>query len=71
MSELDVITLVEVYLFKVKDYTTILVGQRNDVEKIFFVQRGDGTMYKYDYDRIVWSKLVSVNSISFEERTAV
>jgi len=71
MSELDVITLVEVYLFKVKDYTTILVGQRNHNEKCFFVQRGDGTMYKYDYDRIVWSKLVSVNSISFEERTAV
>lgn len=71
MSELDEIILVEVFLFKVKDYTTILVGQRNEDEKYFFVQRGDGTMYKYNYDRIVWSKLISVNSISYEERTAI
>lgn len=56
----------KLYLFKVKDYTTTLVGQY--VEPVqaeskydrmfgyFFVQRGDGTRYEYDDSRIEWSK---------------
>ena len=44
----------EVFLFKVKDYTTILIGQKYD--EGFFVQRGDGTKYKYENYRIEWSK---------------
>lgn len=57
-----------IYTFKVKDYTTILVGQyeppvesESKFERkqgYFYVQRGDGTCYKYDDYRVEWSKFV-------------
>lgn len=50
----------EIYLFKVEDYTTILIGQKNEKEECFFIQRGDGTIYNYGFDRIVFSKLIGV-----------
>lgn len=44
----------EIFLFKVKDYTTVLAGQK--YEDGFFVQRGDGAKYEYENYRIEWSK---------------
>lgn len=47
----------DIYIFKVKDYTTILVGQMelNEFkEKVFYIQRGDGEKHKYDEYRIEW-----------------
>jgi hypothetical protein len=46
----------KIYLFKVKDWEKILLGQRNEEDKCFFVQRGNGEKYKYEDYRIVWSK---------------
>lgn len=43
----------DIYLFKVKDYTTTLLGKKKD--DYFYIQRGDGTEYKYDVSRIEWS----------------
>ncbi len=55
-----------IYLFKVKDYTTILVGQKeteelkickneeNRVMEYYYVQRGDGIKIRYDKDQIEW-----------------
>lgn len=47
----------EIYKFKVKDYSTILIGKKVDPiynykkdtleEGYFYIQRGDGTKYKY------------------------
>lgn len=58
----------KVYLFKVRDYTTTLVGQyvepvyseskHESRDGYFFVQRGDGTKYEYDDTRIEWSKFL-------------
>jgi len=51
--------VIEIYQFKVKDYTTILYGQRG-LTKIgemgYYVQRGDGTRYEYQDYRIEWAK---------------
>ena len=42
-----------IYLFKVRDYTTILVGRLIDDE--FVIHRGDGNIVaSYHIDRIVW-----------------
>lgn len=51
----------DIYKFKVKDYTTILVGQMfldEFNEEVYYVQRGDGTKYKYDKFRIEWSEKI-------------
>lgn len=45
-------SLDDIYLFKVRDYTAILLGRKQD--STFIIQRGDGTIYKYTEDRIVW-----------------
>lgn len=51
----------DIYLFKVRDYTTILLGRYDN--GVFYVQRGDGEKYEYDEDRVVWKqKLDSDNS---------
>ena len=50
------IELDNIFLFKVKDYTTILLGRYDDKKGYFYVQRGDGEMYKYTEDRIVWKQ---------------
>lgn len=52
--------LENIYIFKVKDYTTILIGQYSPEEKCFFIQRGDGTKYSYDEYRIEWSHKLKV-----------
>jgi len=46
----------EIYLFKVRDYTTELLGRKNIEGDFYYVQRGDGVMYKYDSDRIIYCK---------------
>jgi hypothetical protein len=49
----------DMYLFKAADYTTEIVGRCNQSSGNFYVQRGDGTIYNYGKDRIVWAvKLV-------------
>jgi len=48
----------DVYFFKVKDYTTLLVGRQNRKKRFFYVQRGDGTIQRYDEDRIIYSKKI-------------
>ena len=52
----------KIYLFKVKDYTTILIGQYDESKNEYFVQRGDGTKYSYsndkEFSRIEWSKFL-------------
>lgn len=46
----------EMHVFKVRDYITELVGRYNKEGKFYYIQRGDGSMYKYDSDRITFSK---------------
>lgn len=48
--------LCDIYLFKVKDFTTTLLGRYDKNNNCFFVQRGDGTKYEYNEDRIVWKQ---------------
>ena len=45
----------EMYLFKVDEYTTELIGRKNESEGFFYIQRGDGFIYKYDFDRVEFS----------------
>ena len=60
----------EVYAFKVKNYSTILFGQKETMNvcdctrckergitntSYFYVQRADGEKYKYHEDEIEWS----------------
>lgn len=42
------------WLFKVSDYTNVLLGQRDN--EGFFVQRGDGTKYHYEDYRVEWAR---------------
>jgi len=46
--------MTKIYQFKVKDYTTILYGKKDDGG--YYVQRGDGTKYEYPDYRIEWAK---------------
>lgn len=64
-------TLPKLYMFQVSDYTTALVGYRN--EDGFYVQRGDGTCYHYDFYRIVfWVELdVSADFSQIQGRDAL
>lgn len=41
-----------IVLFKVKDYTTQILGRYDKVENVYYVQRGDGTIYKYEAYRV-------------------
>jgi len=60
--------ILRIYKFKVKEYSTVLFGQRvepvyfgNDAlkdEGYFFIQRGDGAIFKYKDYRIEWSELI-------------
>lgn len=43
----------KIYLFKVRDYTTKLVGRKNEKGGFYYIQRGDGFIAKYDVDRVV------------------
>lgn len=45
----------EMVLFKVRDYTTEIVGRRmrdSDGEWTYYVERGDGTRYSYEGYRV-------------------
>jgi len=58
----------KVYKFKVKDYATILIGQRVESvfskknklkeEGYFYIQRGDGNIQRYSNYRVEWSELI-------------
>ena len=48
----------EIHIFKVRDYTTRLVGRKNEKGNFFYIQRGDGFMYKYDSDRVTFSEKI-------------
>lgn len=52
-----------IFLFKVADYTTILLGRFDEEKKCFYVQRGDGVRYDYDEDRIVYKLKLDCNLI--------
>lgn len=58
MSEL----IIEFYLFKVKDYTTILVGRYDEEKNCFYIERGDGNRVgEYDngeFSQIEWSEKI-------------
>ena len=43
------------YTFKVRDYTTELVGRYNKDRDAFYVQRGDGECNVYERHRVVYS----------------
>ena len=45
-----------VYLFRVADYTTELIGQYDEVKDCYFVQRGDGVKYEYESYRIIFKR---------------
>jgi len=47
----------DIYLFKVRDYETILLGRYHDGK--FYIQRGDGVKYEYEAYRVVWKRLLN------------
>lgn len=42
----------KLYVFKVEDYSTEIVGRKNEEGDFFYTQRGDGFINKYDADRV-------------------
>lgn len=46
----------KLFLFKVRDYTTELIGRYDKDKDCYYVQRGDGSKYEYDSYRITWKK---------------
>jgi len=48
-----------VYLFKIQDYTTIMLGRYDKNKDCFYVQRGDGVRYEYEAYRVVWKRLLN------------
>ncbi len=66
----------DLYVFKVKDYKTILFGKRNkDIETellpsfdSFYTERGDGTRYEYGEEEIEWAiKVASIRPLKTEK----
>ena len=49
-----------IYIFKVSDYTTTLIGKFDKKEDCYYVQRGDGTKYKYESYRVTVIKKVTI-----------
>jgi hypothetical protein len=49
----------DIYLFKVQDYTTVLLGRYKD--GIFYIQRGDGVKYEYQGYRIIWKQKLKLS----------
>jgi len=45
-----------IYFFKVKDYTTVLLGRYDESKNCFYIQRGDGKRYDYAEYRITWKQ---------------
>ena len=58
-----------IYTFKVTDYTTILLGRYHKSEDplisdgYFYIERGDGTRYKYAEYRIEWAEVILQNGL--------
>ena len=48
----------DIYLFKVRDYTTILLGRYDN--GIFYVQREDGFKYEYQEDKVFWKQKLNL-----------
>lgn len=47
------------FYFKVKDYTTLLVGRYNEKFETYYIQRGDGKVIaEYDAYRITYKNLI-------------
>jgi len=44
-------------LFKLYDFTTEMVGRWDSEEKEFYVERADGTRYRYSFG-VVWFKIL-------------
>jgi hypothetical protein len=48
----------KIFEFKVEDYTTLMVGRlhfgKDFYESYAYVQRGDGTIYRYSLDRLTY-----------------
>ena len=59
----------KMYKFKVSDYTTILIGRYHKSDDMFikegyfYIERGDGTRYKYAEYRIDWVKVILQNGL--------
>jgi hypothetical protein len=61
-----------IWLFKVSDYTTILIGRRYTEEEKhgyytthgFYVERGDGTKYQYEDYRVQWAMSLSAHILN-------
>lgn len=52
----SMVAMDNVYLFKLADYTTILLGRYDDSKDCFYIQRGDGLKYEYDSNRVNWKQ---------------
>ena len=48
------------FIFKVQDYTTELIGRYNEEKDCYYVQRGDGSKYEYESYRIEWKRELNV-----------
>lgn len=46
--------LEDVYVFKVGDYSTHMVGRFVRETNSFYVERGDGTKWEYEMGRVEW-----------------
>lgn len=57
-------SLDNIFLFKVKDFTTILLGRYDESHNCYFVQRGDGMKYEYEEYRVVWKQKLKCSSES-------
>ena len=53
----------KIFIFKVQDYTTELIGRYDEKEDSYYVQRGDGTKYSYKSSRCEWVReLICIES---------
>ena len=52
---------IRLFIFKVQDYTTVLIGRYNEEKDCYYVQRGDGTKYEYESYRIEWMRELNVS----------
>jgi len=46
-------------MFKCNDFTTEIIGRYDNVEKAFFVERGDGNKYWYRFG-VAWYKELEI-----------
>lgn len=59
-------SLDNIYLFKVKDFTTILLGRYDKENNCYYVQRGDGVKYEYQEYRITWKQKLNCYYLNFD-----